>query len=143
MYAKEIASKQLGQDLARLRNQYKPNTFAESLNTFEPKALGNLLSPMTRRKEGPVENMLSGIKTKNYWNKLESLDSADVPGPFVDMREMQRHKNRVQKLSERSEKYQEIFEHYATATDSVDRSQLPSYSKKSPSPLRYANEEKP
>ena len=63
---------------------------------------GNHLTPINTKKKGDIDGTISSIKTRNYWNYVDSLDMVDVPGPFVDLRETQRHKNKVQKLTDKT-----------------------------------------
>lgn len=44
----------------------------------------------------------SSIKTRNYWEYIEKQEDPSVAGPFVDLKEIHRHKNRVQKLTDKT-----------------------------------------
>ena len=79
----------------------------------------------------------SGAKTR-YLTKFEDLNPS-VPGPFVDNREQNRYKNKVQDMLKKTEQYQTIFENFGP-DETADRTKLPSYKVTNLSPLKFANE---
>jgi hypothetical protein len=88
-----------------------------------------------------MENTLdtfSGVKTR-YLTKFDDL-SPSVPGPFVDNREQDRYKSKVNDMMKRTEHHTNVFESFHDPS-ATDRSKLPNYKLTSLSPLRFANEE--
>lgn len=90
MQQKELAMLQLSKDLAKLRNQGHVHTIDASLYS----------SPVSTTKKH-VEAK-SSVKTRNYWEQIEKQEDPAVAGPFVDLKETHRHKNRVQKLNDKT-----------------------------------------
>ena len=85
---------ELSKDLAKLRNQAHNQTID----------VGLFNSPLSNTKKSIVEAK-SSVKTRNYWDHIEKQEDPAVAGPFVDLKEIHRHKNRVQKLTDKTHQY--------------------------------------